>query len=465
MITAPTHGTTTVDKVAGSIRFTPEANYSGTDFFEYAISDDGVPLPALSSHARVFITIGAVNDGINAVDDTATTAEDTAVTVDVLANDTDLDGNAIAGSVGITAPPAHGSTTIDPATGKITYTPSQDFNGVDTLTYVVADDGTPPPVTFGTATVTFTVTAVNDAPTIVAPASLAGTQDTPLGVTGISVADVDYAETAGGTLSVSLSVAHGTLSVVGDTLSITGNGSASVTLVGPAAAVNTALATTTYQGDALYYGADSIEVGVDDLGNTGAPGALKASAKIGLNLTATSMVVTELSDAKDGDESGGHVSLREAIDTIGADGVITFAAGLQGTIIIDPLKGPLAIKRSVTLIGPGAETLSISGGDTTRIFTIGDTAKATGLSVEISGLTIADGAAPTGENGGAILNAETLHIANCTISSSTAVSGGGIYTTGAVQVDDSVGRATPPAAWAALRPPAPRAALCWLVAP
>ena len=77
----------------------------------------------------------------------------------MLANDTDIDGGPkIAGAV---TDPAGGTAfvLITPAGSVIAYTPDANFTGTDTFTYFLNGDST--------ATVTVTVTAVDDAPTAV----------------------------------------------------------------------------------------------------------------------------------------------------------------------------------------------------------------------------------------------------------------------------------------------------------
>lgn len=91
--------------------------------------------------------------------DTAETDEDTPVTIDVLANDSDPDGDPLT-VTGATA--ENGQITINPD-GTITYTPDQDWNGTDTITYTV-DDGNGGTAT---STVTVTVNPVNDDPVAV----------------------------------------------------------------------------------------------------------------------------------------------------------------------------------------------------------------------------------------------------------------------------------------------------------
>ena len=94
-----------------------------------------------------------------AADDIASTVENNAVTVNVLANDSDPDGNPI--SVSAVTQPAHGTVTNN--TTNVTYTPAASYFGNDSFTYTVSDGngGT------ATATVTVTITAVNDAPVAV----------------------------------------------------------------------------------------------------------------------------------------------------------------------------------------------------------------------------------------------------------------------------------------------------------
>ena len=61
------------------------------------------------------------------------------VVIDVLDNDTDPEGQLVPGSVTIVQPPSGGTTSINAATGEITYTPNPTFSGQDSLTYTVSD--------------------------------------------------------------------------------------------------------------------------------------------------------------------------------------------------------------------------------------------------------------------------------------------------------------------------------------
>jgi VCBS repeat-containing protein len=139
------------------------AGESDTDTFTYTISDGH----AGSDTATVTITINGVNDPPTAVDDADTTDEDTAKTVDVLANDTDPDTNDTLVVSAVGTPTNGGSVTITNAGADVQFTPGLSFQDLQvgeqrqtTFTYDVSDGngGT------DTATVTMTVTGVNDAP-------------------------------------------------------------------------------------------------------------------------------------------------------------------------------------------------------------------------------------------------------------------------------------------------------------
>jgi hypothetical protein len=135
VLTAPAHGTTSVDPATGAITYTSVAGYSGTDTFTYTVSDAN---GAVSNTAHVSVVVNRPQ----ANDDFASTMGTTPVTIEVLANDTDPDGNQhiVPSSVAVGTGPAHGGVSVDSATGSITYTAAAGFAGTDTFTYTVADD-------------------------------------------------------------------------------------------------------------------------------------------------------------------------------------------------------------------------------------------------------------------------------------------------------------------------------------
>ena len=136
-----------------SITYTPGANFNGSDAFTYTVSDG----KGGTDTANVAVTILAVNDPPSAGDDSAATDEDTAVVVDVLANDSDIDGDTL--SVQSATNGSNGSVVVN-GDNTVTYTPDAGYDGDDSFTYTISDGNG------GTDTATVTIT-VNPAGSIV----------------------------------------------------------------------------------------------------------------------------------------------------------------------------------------------------------------------------------------------------------------------------------------------------------
>jgi hypothetical protein len=154
LYTSPPNGTVSLD-ADGSFIYTPSPNFSGVDTFTY------VALGQIYSRPEtVTITVNPLPDPPMAVDDEASTEEDVAEVINVVANDIDPDGNGDALTVQSTTAPLNGSVVISADGKEVTYTPDDDFNGIDIFTYVVAN----PSGAQDTAMVTVTVTPENDAP-------------------------------------------------------------------------------------------------------------------------------------------------------------------------------------------------------------------------------------------------------------------------------------------------------------
>ena len=155
--------------------YTPAADYNGTDSFTYKANDGTLD----SNEVTVTITVTAVNDAAVADAKTVTTDEDTPV--GIILTGSDVDGDTLTFS--IVTPPTQGM--LSGTSPNLTYTPAADYNGTDSFTYK-ANDGT---LDSNEATVTITVTAVNDAP--VAEAKTVTTdEDTPVGII-LTGSDVD----------------------------------------------------------------------------------------------------------------------------------------------------------------------------------------------------------------------------------------------------------------------------------
>ena len=203
-MSGPSHGALTLN-ANGGFTYTPDVNYSGPDSFTYK-ANDGV---GDSNVATVAITVNAVNDVPVAGNNTYSTSEDVTLVVGVpgvLGNDSDGDGNPL--SVVVVSGPTHGTLVMD-ADGEFTYTPAANYNGPDSFTYR-ANDGT---VNSNLATVTITVSSVNDAP-VALPDSYSTNEDTPLVVAapGLKANDSDVEGSALTAVKVA-NPAHGTVTV------------------------------------------------------------------------------------------------------------------------------------------------------------------------------------------------------------------------------------------------------------
>ena len=153
-ISAPSHGTA-VTTTNSTIRYTPETGFSGQDAFTYTACD---PYNSCAT-ATVQASVGSTNAPPIAADDSVVTPEDDDVTIDVPANDSDEDGNLDRASVVILVSPAFGSLT-DLGDGRFVYAPQSNFNDTDSFIYQICDEE----ALCDSATVTITVTPVNDMP-------------------------------------------------------------------------------------------------------------------------------------------------------------------------------------------------------------------------------------------------------------------------------------------------------------
>ena len=147
--------------------YEPALNQSGTNSFRVTASDGSRSTPGGTNAATITFIITGANDAPFAVPQAVSTLEDTALPITL--NGTDADGNAL--TYTIVTGPTKGSLSGTPP--SVTYTPSSNFSGSDSFTFLV-NDGT---VNSSVSTVSITVVAVNDPPTL-ANVFVAGTEDT-----------------------------------------------------------------------------------------------------------------------------------------------------------------------------------------------------------------------------------------------------------------------------------------------
>jgi hypothetical protein len=204
-VTAIDHGSVTLD--TATVTFVPDRGFTGTATFGYAVTDG-----TLVDSTTVSVTV-TDDTPPAAIGDTATTPEDTAVAIDVLANDSDVDGDALA--ITAVSTPHHGTATFTAT--QITYTPGPNYHGDDSFTYVIGDGhGGSATVSVGVA-----IAPVNDPPDAGLD-SLTTPEDTPLAIAAATLlandTDVDGDALAITTVGAAL---RGMVSLSGATIAYT----------------------------------------------------------------------------------------------------------------------------------------------------------------------------------------------------------------------------------------------------
>ena len=139
---------------------------------------------------------------------------------------------------------------------------------------------------------------------------------------------------------------------------------------------------------------------------------------------ASTQLVTNCNDSGPG-------SLRQAVLDAASGDSIDFALSPKCSTII--LASTIDITTSLTMDGPGANALAVSGNGVVEVLGISNA-----ITANISGMTIEDGFNPTG---GGIANSGTLNLSNSVLSDNGAANpgdkGAGIWNGGALAVDDS----------------------------
>jgi hypothetical protein len=168
----------------------------------------------------------------------------------------------------------------------VVYAPPQDFNGSVNLSLQLSD-GVAAPVS---RTVVLNVAAVNDAPTLSAPATLAAMPGMAVSISGVSYADVD-SPTGSISVTASYTALSGSFSASsGGGVTVLGSGTGTLQLSGTLAAVNSFVASTPVRYTAAAGAAGTavnLTLSINDLGNTGSGGPLSASRNVVANVASS----------------------------------------------------------------------------------------------------------------------------------------------------------------------------------
>lgn len=318
LVKGPEHGALTLN-ADGSFEYTPTANFSGADTFTYRDNDGNTQ----SNTATVTIAVEHVDRApVNTLPTAQTVNSGEAIVFSVAkanaisVSDEDSEGGveqvkltaahgtlAPGTTAGLTSHTGEGTgaltlegtiAALDGALEGLTYTADVHYGGPDTLMLETDDlghTGVGGPKTT-TGSVPITVVHVNEAPTSSLPAAQEVTENTGSAKTSlafssantnaISVADADA---EGGAELVTLSVAHGTLAP-GSTagLTVTGEGTASLTLEGTIEALNGGLEGLLYTPTANYSGPDTLSLEINDNGHTGTGGAKTSTGSVSITV-------------------------------------------------------------------------------------------------------------------------------------------------------------------------------------
>ncbi len=133
-VAGPAHGTVAI--VNGEVRYTPFADYNGTDSFQYVARGPS----GTSATARVDVTVTAVNDAPIGVDNSGfRTPAGTPIKItaaSLLANDRDVDGDTLT-LTGVSQ--ASGGTVTRDAQGDVIFTPAGGVTGPASFSYSLSD--------------------------------------------------------------------------------------------------------------------------------------------------------------------------------------------------------------------------------------------------------------------------------------------------------------------------------------
>jgi VCBS repeat-containing protein len=191
--TPPQFGTLgAINQATGAVTYTPDPDFNGTDSFAFTVTDDdqaGPPHGLTSPAAVVTITVTQVNKPPVAHPQSVATGIGTPRVITLTGDDSDPEVTQVL-TFAITTPPQHGTlSSINQATGVVTYTPNAGYVGADSFAFAVTDDalaGPPANLISAAATVAITVRLLNEAP-VARPEGYTTDESTPLVVAAAGV--------------------------------------------------------------------------------------------------------------------------------------------------------------------------------------------------------------------------------------------------------------------------------------
>jgi len=362
-VTQPANGSVTF--TASSVAFTPAANFSGSTSFGYTITSSS----GATDTGTVTVTVAAVNDApvltvpgpqstpqgtaqvfsaangnaLSVADvDAGTgqlsvyiTAGNGAVTLSTTAGLT-LNGSNGSGSFGFSGTLAN----INAALNGLAFSPNNGFSGSAGLQLTVDDQGNTGSGGAKTDTKSVTIDVVapaNQAPVVMAPATQTALFNTNLTFNAangnaVSVADADAGS---GALSAVIAVGFGTATLsttAGLTFTSGANGGGSFAFTGTLANINAALNGLVFRANSNYSGQASLQLTVNDQGNTGSGGAKSDSKTVAITVAPNQApVLAAGSGSAAWLQGGGAVAVAPALTASDADSPNLFGATVSIT--------------------------------------------------------------------------------------------------------------------------------------
>ncbi|MCQ4166074.1 beta strand repeat-containing protein [Tahibacter harae] len=340
-VTQPANGTVVITGGGTGLSYQPNPNYCNTppgttlDTFTYTLNPAG-PTPT----ATVTVSVTCVDDAPVAVNDTATMLEDAAATaIPVLANDTDVDGGPKA--VASVTQPANGTVVITGGGTGLTYQPNPNYCNTqiggtpDTFTYTLNPAGATP-----TATVSVTVTCVNDPPVVVAPAALPVHTNIAVGINDgaagdlLVLANITDPDSSNFTIGTSP-----TVSVNGGDVAISANGA------------------YTYNPPSGFTGTDTFQYTICD---DGSPVACSANITVSLTVSGPRIFFVDDDAVVIGTRDG---TLLQPLQTLSAAATVATSSGDKIFVFSGNYTTGITLANGVELAGHGLDAATVNDFD------------------------------------------------------------------------------------------------------
>ncbi|HEY8360379.1 MAG TPA: tandem-95 repeat protein, partial [Ramlibacter sp.] len=139
LVTAVTQGAngtvSIVNAALGTVLYTPNANFHGTDTYTYTVTSGGV-----TETATVTVTVTPVDDPVTFGGNTTGSGNEDAAAITGTLTATDAADGMTTPAFTVVGNPAHGTAAINATTGAWSYTPAADYNGADSFTVRVTDN-------------------------------------------------------------------------------------------------------------------------------------------------------------------------------------------------------------------------------------------------------------------------------------------------------------------------------------